>query len=169
MPFWLKRRRKDMTHLGKLLWNSRFEKGLTLGEIAQGLGYSLSKGTRKYLEWERENKCPGKEELDRLIQVMKLNPKQVQKAVERDRRDYEKWWKKTYKTQKCGKAEIKQACIGPRGIFGYVRVGEEWLGWGYTYIHEKKDWGIREHSGPIPEELKQEIIRHIERAFTEND
>lgn len=158
-----------MTRLSKLLWKSRFEKGLTLREIARGLGYSVSKGVRKYLGWERENKCPEKEELDRLIQVMGLDPKQVEKAVEQDRRDYQKRWEKAYKTQKWGKAEIKAACIGPRGIFGYVRVGEEWLGWGYTYRHEKKDWGIEEHHGPIPEELKQEIIEHIEGAFTEND
>ncbi len=80
-----------MTRLSKLLYKSRFEKGLTLGEIARGLGYSVNKGTRKYLEWERGEEYPEEEKLRELIRVMELDPKEVKKAVEQDRRDYEKW------------------------------------------------------------------------------
>jgi hypothetical protein len=79
-----------MTHLGKLLWNSRFEKRITCYTIARGMGYTnMNKGARKYLRWERGEGYPEKEELNTLTQVMKLDRKQVQKAVERDRRDYE--------------------------------------------------------------------------------
>lgn len=80
-----------MTHLANLLWKSRFEKGLTLGEIAQGLGYSANKGTRKYLEWERGEEYPEEEKLHQLVRVMELEPKEVEKAVEQDRREYEEW------------------------------------------------------------------------------
>ena len=79
-----------MNHLARLLWNSRFEKRLTLTAIARGVGYSVSKGTRKYLEWERGEEYPEEEKLHELVRVMELDPKEVQKAVERDRRDYEK-------------------------------------------------------------------------------
>lgn len=81
-----------MTHLGKLLWKSRLKERITCYTIARGMGYTnTNKGARKYLRWERGEEYPAKEQLQQLIQVMKLNPKQVQKAVERDRRDYEKW------------------------------------------------------------------------------
>ena len=81
-----------MTHLGKLLWESRFKNKITCKVIARGLGYrNVNKGARKYLQWERAEGYPKKEELDQLIQIMKLNPKQVEKAVEQDQRDYEKW------------------------------------------------------------------------------
>ena len=79
-----------MNHLARLLWNSRFEKRLTLTAIARGVGYSVSKGPRKYLEWERGEEYPEEETLHELVRVMELDPKEVQKAVERDRRDYEK-------------------------------------------------------------------------------
>jgi hypothetical protein len=79
-----------MTHLSKLLWKSRLKKKITCYTIARGMGYTnTNKGARKYLRWERGEGYPEKEELDKLIQIMKLNPKQVQKAVERDKRDYE--------------------------------------------------------------------------------
>jgi len=80
-----------MTHLAKLLWHSRFKKRITLTAIARGVGYSATKGTRKYLEWERGEEYPEEEKLHQLVRVMALDPKEVKKAVEQDRRDYEKW------------------------------------------------------------------------------
>jgi hypothetical protein len=80
-----------MTHLSRLLWKSRWKKRITLEEIARGLGYSVSKGTRKYLAWERGEQYPEKQQLQQLIKVMKLNRKQVERTVEYDRSDYEKW------------------------------------------------------------------------------
>ncbi|MFX0195845.1 MAG: hypothetical protein ACFFCW_06970, partial [Candidatus Hodarchaeota archaeon] len=51
------RGRKDVTHLGKLLWKSRFEKRITCYAIARGMGYTnTNKATRKYLRWERGEK-----------------------------------------------------------------------------------------------------------------
>lgn len=79
-----------MTHLGELLWKSRLKKKITCYTIARGMGYAnTNKGARKYLRWERGEDYPEKEQLDQLIQVMKLNPKQVQSAAERDKREYE--------------------------------------------------------------------------------
>jgi hypothetical protein len=79
-----------MTHLGELLWNSRLKKKITCYTIARGMGYTnTNKGARKYLRWERGEDYPEKEELDKLIQVMKLNLKEVEEAVERDKRGYE--------------------------------------------------------------------------------
>lgn len=81
-----------MTHLANLLWNSRFEKRITCYTIARGMGYTnTNKGARKYLRWERGEEYPEKQELEKLIKLMKLNLKQVERAVERDRKDFEKW------------------------------------------------------------------------------
>lgn len=81
-----------MTHLARLLWNFRFKNKITSEVIARGLGYTnTNKGIRKYLGWERGEEYPKEEQLHQLIHVMKLDPKKVEKAVERDQRDYEKW------------------------------------------------------------------------------
>lgn len=79
-----------MTHLGKLLWKSRFEKRNTCYTIARGMGYTnTNKGARKYLRWERGEDYPEKEQLEQLVRVMKLNPKGVEEAVGLDKREYE--------------------------------------------------------------------------------
>lgn len=81
-----------MTHIGYLLWNSRFKNRITCEAIARGLKYTnTNKGARKYLLWERGEEYPEEEQLHQLVQIMKSNPRQVEKAVEQDQRDYEKW------------------------------------------------------------------------------
>ena len=81
-----------MTHLANLLWNFRFKNKITSEVITRGLGYTnTNKGARKYFRWERGEEYPKEEQLHQLIQVMKLEPKKVEKAVEQDERDYEKW------------------------------------------------------------------------------
>lgn len=82
----------DMTHLANLLWESRFKKRITCNVIARGIGYvNTNKGVRKYLRWERGEEYPEEEQLNQLIQVMKLDPIEVEKAVTQDLRDYERW------------------------------------------------------------------------------
>lgn len=81
-----------MTHLANLLWESRFKKRITCNVIARGIGYvNTNKGVRKYLRWERGEEYPEEEQLNQLIQVMKLDPIEVEKAVTQDLRDYERW------------------------------------------------------------------------------
>jgi len=81
-----------MTHLANLLWETRFKKRITCAIIARGFGYTnTNKGARKYFKWERGEEYPKEEQLDQLVRVMRMNPKQVQNAVERDRRDYQEW------------------------------------------------------------------------------
>ena len=85
-------KRRNMTHIGNLLWKSRFKNNVRFKVIVRGLGYTnTNKGARKYLRWERGEEYPERQELEKLIQVMKLKPKQVEEAFERDRRDYERW------------------------------------------------------------------------------
>lgn len=81
-----------MTSLARLLWNFRFKNKITCAVIARGLGYrNVNKGARKYLQWERAEGYPEEKQLQQLIRVMKLDPKEVEKAIEQDQRDYEKW------------------------------------------------------------------------------
>ena len=81
-----------MTHLARLLWNFRFKNKITSEVIARGLGYTnKNKGARKYFRWERGEEYPEEGQLHQLVRVMELDPKEVEKAVERDQKDYEKW------------------------------------------------------------------------------
>ena len=81
-----------MTHIGYLLRNFRFKNKITCKVIALGLGdTNTNKGARRYLEWERGEGYPKKEELEKLFQVMRLDPQKVEEVVKQDQQDYEKW------------------------------------------------------------------------------
>jgi transcriptional regulator with XRE-family HTH domain len=78
-------------HLGAYFREQRLQQGLTLGDLAQRAGYSnVSKGCNKIGRFELEGTIT-EELLVRLAEALHIDFATVERLVDQDRQEWEKW------------------------------------------------------------------------------
>ena len=78
-------------HLRNLIHQHRESKGIKVGKMSEMLGYrNISKGSNKILRFEREG-LASNELIQKLIDVLGVEPLEVQRALQEDYQDWQAW------------------------------------------------------------------------------
>ena len=78
-------------HIRNLIHQYRESKGIKVGKMFELLGYrNISTGSNKILRFEREG-LASNELIQKLIDVLGVEPLEVQRALQKDYQDWQAW------------------------------------------------------------------------------